>query len=171
MGTTDTICKKHPFSYVQKSWWEYQLWIPSYIIGEGWRNNQFLTYNLWIHWWSLQYYSIESNATAKFNYKGSHAPTRYFPERRHVLWKSVATCSAFGGTRWRKEVLETLQTRQRWNPTKRNFKVGDNVLVRGDVIRNKWPMARILKTYSDEQGLVWSVQLVTGRTNSTDKET
>ena len=66
----------------------------------------------------------------------------------------MATCSAFGGTRWRKEVFETLQTRQRWNPTKRNFKVGDIVLVRGDIIRNKWPMARTLKTYSDEQGLV-----------------
>ena len=32
-------------------------------------------------------------------------------------------------------------------------------------------MARILKTYSDEKGLVRSVQLVTGRTNSTNKET
>ena len=37
--------------------------------------------------------------------------------------------------------------------------------------RNKWPMARILKTYSDEKGLVRSVQLVIGRTNSTNKET
>ena len=40
-----------------------------------------------------------------------------------------------------------------------------------DVIQNKLPMARILKTFSDEEGLVQSVQLVTGRTNSTNKET
>ena len=32
-------------------------------------------------------------------------------------------------------------------------------------------MARILKTYCEEEVLVWSVQLVTGRTNSTNKET
>ena len=74
--------------------------------------------------------------------------------------------------RWRKEVFATLQTRQKWNQTKQNFEVGDIVLVRDDfTTRNKWPMARILKTYSDEKGLVRSVQLVTGRTNSTNKET
>ena len=28
-------------------------------------------------------------------------------------------------------------------------------------IQNKWPMTRILKTYSNEEGLVQSVQLVT----------
>ena len=31
-------------------------------------------------------------------------------------------------------------------------------------------MARILETYSDEEGLVQSIQLVIGRTNSSDKE-
>ena len=71
----------------------------------------------------------------------------------------------------KKEVFATLQIRQKWNQTKRNFEVGDIVLVRDDVIRNKWPMARILKTCNDEEGLVQSVQLVIGRTNSSDKET
>ena len=68
-------------------------------------------------------------------------------------------------------MFTTLQTRQKFNQTKQNFEVGDIVLVRDDVIQNKWPMARILKTYSDEEGLVQRVQLVTGRTNSSDKET
>ena len=31
-------------------------------------------------------------------------------------------------------------------------------------------MARILETYSDEEGLVQSIQLMIGRTNSSDKE-
>ena len=53
----------------------------------------------------------------------------------------------------------------------KNFEVGDIVLILDDVIRNKWPMARILKTYSDEEVLVRKVQLVTGGTNSTNKET
>ena len=65
----------------------------------------------------------------------------------------------------------TPQTKQKWNQTKQNFKVGDIVLESDDVIQNKLPMARILKTFSDEEGLVQSVQLVTGRTNSTNKET
>ena len=69
-------------------------------------------------------------------------------------------------------MFATLQTRRKWNQTKQNFEVRDIVLVRDDVTtQNKWPMARILKTYSDEKGLVRSVQLVTGRTNSTNKET
>ena len=51
------------------------------------------------------------------------------------------------------------------------LRIGDIVLVRDDIIQNKWPMARILKTYSDEEGLVRSVHLVTGRINSSDKET
>ena len=64
----------------------------------------------------------------------------------------------------------TLQTRQKRNQTKQNFEVRDIVLVHDDIIQNKLPMARILKMYSDEEGLVQSVLLVTGRTNCTNKE-
>ena len=86
-------------------------------------------------------------------------------------WQHVQHFSNEFWIRWRKEVFATLQTRQKWNQTKRNFEVGDIVLVRDDVIRNKWPMARILKTCNDKEGLAQGVQLVTGRTNSSDKET
>ena len=66
-------------------------------------------------------------------------------------------------------MFATLQTRQKLNETKRNFEVGDIVLVHDSVTaQNKWP---ILKRYSDENGLVPSVQVVTGRTNSINKET
>ena len=65
-------------------------------------------------------------------------------------------------------MFATLQTRQKLNETKRNFEVGDIVLVHDYVTaQNKWP---ILKRYSDENGLVPSVQVVTGRTNSINKE-
>ena len=43
--------------------------------------------------------------------------------------------------------------------TKRNFQVGDIVLLKEDTGRNKWPMARIINTESDSQGIVRSVQL------------
>ena len=66
-------------------------------------------------------------------------------------------------------MFATLQTRQKLNETKRNFEVGDIVLVHDYVTaQNKWP---ILKRYSDENGLVPSFQVVTGRTNSINKET
>ena len=69
-------------------------------------------------------------------------------------------------------MFTTLQTKQKWNQTKQNFEVEGVVLGRDDVTtRNKWPMAKILETYSDKKGLVRSVQLVIGRTNSTNKET
>ena len=44
-------------------------------------------------------------------------------------------------------------------------------MVCDNVIRNKWPMTQILKAHIAEEGLVRSVQLMTGITNSTYKET
>ena len=53
-------------------------------------------------------------------------------------WRRVQDLSNELWTRWRKEVFATLQTRQKRNQTKRNFEVGDIVLVRDDVTtRNK----------------------------------
>ena len=53
-------------------------------------------------------------------------------------WRRVQDLSNELWTRWRKEVFATLQTRKKRNQTKRNFEVGDIVLVRDDVTtRNK----------------------------------
>ena len=53
-------------------------------------------------------------------------------------WRRVQDLSNELWTRWRKEVFATLQTRQKRNQPKRNFEVGDIVLVRDDVTtRNK----------------------------------
>ena len=61
-------------------------------------------------------------------------------------------------SRWRKEFLQSLQARQKWSISKRNFQVGDVVLLKEDIGRNKWPMARIVSTNPDSQGIVRSVQ-------------
>ena len=58
--------------------------------------------------------------------------------------------------------LQTLQVRQKWNNQKRNFKVGDVVLLREDSVRNKWPMARIVETEPDSNRVVLSVKLKLG---------
>ena len=60
---------------------------------------------------------------------------------------------------WQKEFLQSLQARQKWNINKRNFQVGDVVLLKEDTGRNKWPMAQIVSTELDSRGIVRSVQL------------
>ena len=65
-------------------------------------------------------------------------------------------------TRWRKEFLQTLQVRQKWNNQKQNFQVGDVVLLTEDSIRNKWPMGRIDETEPNSTGVVCSVKLKLG---------
>ena len=44
----------------------------------------------------------------------------------------------------------TLQERQRWNKPRRNTKVGDIVLIKGDseVNRNQWHLAKVLEVTS-----------------------
>ena len=56
--------------------------------------------------------------------------------------------------------------RQKWNKFKQNMEVGDIVLLRDSIVRNKWQMAIILKTYKDDKGIVRSVQLKIGNSNN-----
>jgi len=58
--------------------------------------------------------------------------------------------------RWRKEFLQTI-TKLR----KRNFQVGDVVLLKNEEKRNNWPMARISKVHQNEFDKVRTVTLVT----------
>ena len=62
--------------------------------------------------------------------------------------------------RWRKEFLSSLQQRQKWTTPRRNFAVGDIVLLRDDdFIRNHWPRGIIVETYPDHEGLVRTVKI------------
>ena len=83
-------------------------------------------------------------------------------------WWRVQHFSNEFWTRWRKEVFATFQTNQKWNQPSQISKQG--ILFWYVTMLLLQTMARILKTYSDEKGLVRSVQLVNGRTNSTNKE-
>ena len=62
--------------------------------------------------------------------------------------------------RWAKEYLPTLIERRKWRKVKRNFQVGDIILVATDnTPREKWPLGRITETFPDEKGHVRSVML------------
>ena len=66
-------------------------------------------------------------------------------------------------SRWKKEYLQSLQERQKWEDKRRNFKIGDiTVVYQNNVSRNHWPMARIIDVNSDKKGLVHSVLLRMG---------
>ena len=49
-------------------------------------------------------------------------------------------------TRWKREYLQHLQARAKWNKPKRNLRVGDIVLSKDpDLPRNEWKLARVIE--------------------------
>ena len=79
-------------------------------------------------------------------------------------WKQVQYMADLFWLRWTKEYLLLLQERQKWTGTKRNFNIGDVVLVVDPTApRGSWPLGRVLDTTSDSRGLVRSVKLKTKR--------
>ena len=75
-------------------------------------------------------------------------------------WRQVQHLANEFWTRFRKEYLQSLQIRNKWNNPSRNFAVDDVVLLKEpNVSRQQWPMARIIKTFPGEDGLVRSVEL------------
>lgn len=67
---------------------------------------------------------------------------------------------------WCRECLPQLQQKQKWNNTRRNFFVGDIVLVVDDSApRNSWMLARVIETIPDKKGLVRQVRIKTKTNN------
>ena len=62
-------------------------------------------------------------------------------------WKRVQHLSNAFRSIWRKEVLLTLQNRQKWNNKTRNCEIGDIVLVNDDMERSRWLMVKVVATY------------------------
>ena len=77
----------------------------------------------------------------------------------HRQWRRVQHIAGECWSRWGKESLQSLLAGQKWNISKRNFQVGDVVLLKEDIGRNEWPMARIVCIEPDSQGIRRSVQL------------
>ena len=59
-------------------------------------------------------------------------------------WRCVQYIAEEFWHRWRKEFLQSLQTRQKWNDKRRNFDIGDIVILKEQESQcNQWPLARI----------------------------
>ena len=54
-------------------------------------------------------------------------------------------------SRWRKEFVATLQNRQKWKIQKRNFCVGDIVILKEDTQHNDWGFAKMIEVYKYEK--------------------
>ena len=90
---------------------------------------------------------------------GHFSSTENYSRRR---WKQVQHLASEFWKRWRKEYLQTLQQRQKWNDRKPNLQDGDVVLiVENDTPRNLWKLGRVTKTFPDQNGLVRTVELKT----------
>ena len=75
-------------------------------------------------------------------------------------WRHIQYLADIFWNRWRKEYLCSLQTRQKWTERKRNFQIGDIVLMKeNNIRRQEWPLAKVVETFPDLDGMVRSVNL------------
>ncbi|XP_071482161.1 uncharacterized protein [Diadema antillarum] len=81
-------------------------------------------------------------------------------------WRRVQHLLNEFWSRWRKEFLHNLQTRQKWTVPQRDLGVGDVVVVKDDnAPRNAWPMGRIAETYPSGDNHVRKVKVAMGEQN------
>ena len=72
-------------------------------------------------------------------------------------------------SRWRKEYLANLNTRQKWPRSKRNLKVGDIVIIQEEAPRAQLALGKIVEASKDKQGLVRTVEILMGTKNQTER--
>ncbi len=77
-------------------------------------------------------------------------------------WKQARHLATVFWKRWSSEYITSLSLRQKWLSTRRNFQVGDVVLVSGETPKYKnWPLGIIVDVHADEDGHVRTVQVRT----------
>ena len=85
----------------------------------------------------------------------------------------MALCSTY--CKWvlvmlEKGVSSIPATHNKWQNGKRNFCVGDVVLLcQNEVGQNQWPMAKVTEVFKDSSGYVQSIKLKVGKTNTSDQ--
>ena len=83
-------------------------------------------------------------------------------------WRRVQHLMNEFWSRWKKEFLLSLQTRQKWTRPRKNLQVNDIVIIKDDVLpRNQWKLCRVIEAQPDQDGLVRKVTLDVGSQNLT----
>ncbi|XP_044175355.1 uncharacterized protein LOC122958515 [Acropora millepora] len=79
-------------------------------------------------------------------------------DKFQARWKRVHILANEFWARWVKEYLPMLQERQNWLKQRRNFKVGDLVIMKDpNIPRGQWPKALVQETFPDSDGVVRQV--------------
>ena len=77
-------------------------------------------------------------------------------------WLQVQYLANVFWYRWKREYLPLLQERQKWLRPRRNFSVGDTVIIADEQSpRNLWPIGRVSEVYPDSSGFVRRVKVIT----------
>lgn len=81
-------------------------------------------------------------------------------------WIKVQGIAGEFWERWRREYIQTLQTRQKWKTVNPGLKVNDVVLIKDDnKHRNEWKTARVSELLPSSDNLVRKVRLVNSSSN------
>ena len=77
-------------------------------------------------------------------------------------WLQVQYLANVFWYRWKREYLPLLQERQKWLRPRRNFSVGDTVIIADEQSpRNLWLIGRVSEAYPDSSGFVRRVKVIT----------
>ncbi|KAI7803965.1 hypothetical protein IRJ41_014094 [Triplophysa rosa] len=80
-------------------------------------------------------------------------------------WRRVQYLANEFWTRWKKEYILNLQSRQKWYKNRRNLKVNDIVVLQNELApRNEWKLARIIEVYPGSDGRVRKLKLMVSDT-------
>ncbi|KAK3106560.1 hypothetical protein FSP39_022546 [Pinctada imbricata] len=96
---------------------------------------------------------------------GEHFPPGVFVKTDNYVrrrWRQIQYLANIFWTRWIKEYMPLLQTRQKWLQPKDNPKVGDIVLIVDNGPRNSWNLGRIIEILNKKDDVVRVVKVKTG---------
>ena len=81
-------------------------------------------------------------------------------------WRRVQYLADLFWSRYRKEYLNTLMSRQKWSSQKANLSINDIVIVKEEGLpRNQWKLAKVIQVFPGEDDLVRKVKVQCGSRN------
>lgn len=78
-------------------------------------------------------------------------------------WRRVQYLVEQFWSRWKKEYLLNISTRQKWHTPRRNLSVNDVVIIKEDMLpRSQWQLGRVVETVKESDGFVRRVKVQVG---------
>ena len=89
---------------------------------------------------------------------GKFVPQDVYARRR---WRRGQYLADQFWLRWRKEYLQNLQKRPKWNTRERNLAEGDVVIIKdSETHRNNWPLGRVVESIVSDDGNVRKAKIL-----------